>query len=214
MAAFKILDKIECSDDHLDGLLRSIRDKTIECSNHVIVNGDNRFWNVSHAGSEIVDAFRSLAISCYSAEFGCSPKHVIIMANHISAESCPAGSGGGWHIDSFVNQYKLFMYLTDCLDARHGPLTLFSSGKYLKDKIEIFKNYLTNNKFRFADRRVEQLRGRGFSESEVLLSKLTPFFVNTSSIHRGAPISYGERIMLTAYLFNKIPPSIQKRIVK
>lgn len=214
MAAFKVLDKVKCSDEHLEDLLKSIRDKTIECSNHVVVNGDNRFWNVSHAESEIVATFRNLAINCYSAEFGCEPKHVIIMANHISAKSCPEGSGGGWHIDSFVNQYKLFMYLTDCLDARQGPLTLFSSGKYLKDKIEIFKNYLTKNKFRFIEPKIERLRRQGFSEREMLLSKLTPFFVNTSAIHRGAPISNGERIMLTAYLFKKIPPSIQKRIVE
>jgi hypothetical protein len=133
------------------------------------------------------------------------------MINYIDSQSSPAGSGGGWHVDSVRDQFKVFMYLTDCLSTTSGPFTLYTSNSYLKDKFYILKNYLFYNKFRFSDDYIASLGSKGFSKNSILKSSLVPFFVNTSNIHRGEKISIGERIMVTAYMYDNVPESIIKR---
>jgi hypothetical protein len=133
------------------------------------------------------------------------------MANHISAKASPEGSGGGWHVDSVRSQFKLFMYLTDCTREELGPLTLLTLHPLI-DRAVIFLNYLSGNKFRFTEARIKLLCKLGFRPKPVLAPCLEPFFVNTSFIHRGAPITLGERIMITAYLFpEEIPVSVANR---
>jgi len=194
----------------LQDLVNLIKQRTLPCKNQVVVNGDHRFWGVDDT-SDIVRQFREVAIKQYLIHTGAEPRHVIVMANHVSAEASPEGSGGGWHVDSVRNQYKLFMYLTDCTRCELGPLTLLSL-KPLMDRSVIFLNYLTGRKFRFTEASIQLLKRLGFRPMPMLFPRLKPFFVNTSFIHRGAPITEGERIMLTAYIFdNEVPDSIAKR---
>lgn len=207
----KILESITCENMVLTDLIDSIKNRTLPCNNQVVVNGDHRFWGVEDNKSTIVRQFRETAIRQYVDQTGAQPGHIIIMANHISAQASPEGSGGGWHVDSVRNQYKLFMYLTDCTRPELGPLTLLSLHP-LVDRIAIFINYLAGSKFRFTEFSIRLLGKLGFKPKPMLLQRLKPFFVNTSFIHRGAPITEGERIMLTAYIFDhKVPESIAKR---
>lgn len=208
------LNKIIVEPGSLERLQEKIRSKTLECSNQVNINGDTRFWDVPAESSEILTLFRKLAIDKSIEVKGVAFKHTILMVNHITADETPEGSGGGWHVDSVQNQYKLFMYLTACTSTSAGPLTLISSNSWVKDKFYILKNYLLGNKFRFNDVTINKLKQKGFTEQPVLESSLTPFFVNTSFVHRGAKILQGERMLVTAYMFDKIPYSIQGRINK
>ena len=208
------LNTLNVAKSVLSTLKEQIKTKQLKCNNQVNIKGDTRFWHVDENSSEILKQFRELAINKAKEVNGRPFRHTILMVNHITAEETPEGSGGGWHIDSVQNQYKLFMYLTDCESKEYGPLTLLTSKSTLKDKFYIYKNYLAGQKFRFTEEKVEQLKNRGFTEQALLKPALTPFFVNTSFIHRGAKIIKGERMLVTAYMFDKIPASIQGRINK
>jgi hypothetical protein len=208
------LGRLNTRDVELPAVYNSIRDRKLICANQVKVNGDTRFWDVSDDNSKIFKDFRLLAEKQSYTELGRKFKYTILMVNHITAEDSPEGSGGGWHVDSIRNQYKLFMYLTDCNDKSLGPLTLLTSENKWKDKFYILKNYLKGNKFRLSNNDVEKLECLGFHQKSILANSLTPFFVNTSFIHRGAKIEKGERMLVTAYMFDKIPDSIKGRINK
>lgn len=208
------LERVIVEPEVLEKLQNDIRNRTIKCANQVNVNGDTRFWDVSDEASEIIGVFRNLAINQAIQQKGRAFKHTILMVNHITADESPDGSGGGWHVDSVRNQYKLFMYLTECESIENGPLMLFTSNSVLKDRFYILKNYLLGNKFRFNQHTIDVLKKSGFSEYPVLEDSLTPFYVNTSFIHRGAKIRSGERMLITAYMFDKIPESIKRRVQK
>jgi len=206
----KIAFNEQISQESLDALLVRVRERSIKCQNHVVIGGDSRFWDVSTDESEIIKLFKKLAISTHVEECGEAPRNTIVMLNRISSEDSPGGSGGGWHVDSVRNQYKFFMYLTDCTTVNQGPLCVLTS-KPIIDRVVILFNFLMN-KSRFSEKVVKNLEKIGFRRKPVLLNKLNPFFVNTSFIHKGLNITSGERILLTAYLFDEIPPSIKKRI--
>ena len=208
----KFLEKIESSEKELEILQNKVRSKQLACKNLVDVNGDTRFWNVDEAESSILVKFLELIKKQNSQMFGKNFKNIILMINHIDAKTAPDGSGGGWHVDSVRDQYKVFMYLTDCLSVKNGPFTLLTSNKPLKDKLYVLKNYFSYNKFRFSEKSIKNLTTKGFQKSAILKPSLVPFMVNTSNIHRGEKISTGERIMVTAYMFDKVPESIAKRI--
>ena len=208
----KYLEKINDISGELDILRSKIRDKKLSCTKLQIVNGDNRFWNVNKSEFLILSKFYDLAWNCVEDVGLKSHNNIILMVNHISAENAPNGSGGGWHVDSLRKQYKLFMYLTDCEIIENGPFTIFTSGNNLKDRFQIYKNYLLKNNFRFSDDIINKLLVKGFKSTSILKSALFPFFVNTSSVHRGEKITLGERMMVTAYIYDKIPPSISKNL--
>ena len=208
----KYLEKINDISGELDILRSKIRDEKLLCTNLQIVNGDNRFWNVNKSEFLILSKFYDLARNCVEDVGLKSHNNIILMVNHISAENAPNGSGGGWHVDSLRKQYKLFMYLTDCEIIENGPFTIFTSGNNFKDRFQIYKNYLLKNKFRFSDDIINKLLVKGFKSTSILKSALFPFFVNTSSVHRGEKITLGERMMVTAYIYDKIPPSISKNL--
>lgn len=210
----KFLEKIESSQEELQVLCNKIRSKKLVCSNRVEVNGDLRFWDVDVSESPILVKFLELIKKQNSQIFGKNFEKIILMINHIDSQNSPDGSGGGWHVDSVRNQFKVFMYLTDCLSVENGPFTLFTSNKPFKDKFYVLKNYFSHNKFRFSDKRIKKMKVKGFKKKPVLESSLIPFMVNTSNIHRGEKISIGERIMVTAYMYDKVPVSIAKRIKK
>ncbi|KZY35302.1 MULTISPECIES: hypothetical protein [unclassified Oleiphilus] len=210
---FKSLNEVCYQCEQLDSVVKDIRDKSVQCSNIATIEGDNRFWNIKEGYSSIFDDFKLLASDTYQRELGRSPKNIVLMVNHITADNSPDGSGGGWHVDSVRSQYKLFMYLTDCTKTENGPLTLFTSGSVWKDRLVIILNYLRRNKFRFTNEKISALSHKGFKLKPVLKEKCNPFFVNTSFIHRGAEITEGERVLVTAYMFDtELPPSIAKRV--
>lgn len=216
MEIFEKIDTEKFSDEDIDILVEKVKNKTLACHNMVDVDGDHRFWGVDISQSSILERFHELAEKCYVDQNGVAPKYIILMINFLRSEVTLNGSGGGWHVDSVADQYKLFMYLEDCLDVSNGPLALCFSGVRWIDKIVIKLNYVIKSpfgkKFRFSDKFINVLTKIRFLIFPVLEKKGTPFFVNTSYVHRGLPISNGERLMVTAYMFDRIPPSIAKRI--
>jgi hypothetical protein len=109
-------------------------------------------------------------------------------------------SGGGWHRDSFFNQYKALIYLTD-VSKDNGPLQVLPGSHHLNSVLSGIKkvglNYMQD---RISDYEVSKLEEMLTMTRETLIgNKGTLVLFNSSIIHRGSPIKLGERLALTNY---------------
>ena len=111
-------------------------------------------------------------------------------------------SGEGWHRDSFGNQFKSLLYLTDVADE-NGPFEIIPKSHQLKSIISSIKK--ASIKFmqtRLSDEDVFRIENRLNLKRKTLTGKAgTLILFNSSSIHRGKPIVVGERSSLTNYYF-------------
>lgn len=109
------------------------------------------------------------------------------------------GSGGGWHRDSLSPQFKTILYLSDA-DMINGAFELIpgshQSGKALALGIQ------TSQKL--SDRRFsDDFIASNFDEILTLEGMAgDQLYVNTNAIHRGRPLTGGQRYALTRYYFN------------
>lgn len=198
----------------LDDLVKLVIEDRLQCRNrHIEDSGDIRYWEPRPDQNPLLAEFRALAVAQARAAGAPQDVKVVLMVNHISAETCPTGSGGGWHVDSIRQQYKLFCYLTDCESESLGPLCLLQHPLPGACQVAIYLNRLFGGNRRFNDKWVKAMKWLGFQEAPVLTTAGRPFFVKTSQIHRGMQIRTGHRIMITAYIFNKtIPSSVMSRL--
>ncbi len=116
-------------------------------------------------------------------------------------ESGKSGSSGdGWHRDSFYNQYKALLYLTDVTED-NGPFELLPRSHHLrsvligieKADLKYMQNRISNDEVC----RLEELLST--PRKTITGSAGTLVLFNSSSIHRGRPIQLGERLALTNY---------------
>ena len=121
------------------------------------------------------------------------------------------GSGGGWHRDSFLRQFKAILYLSD-VGMNNGPFQLIEDSHKLKNIIiDTLRGHLGYNS------RVKNSSISKFASPKRILSfpakAGTLILVDTSSIHRGMPIRSNERYALTNYYFTE-DEDIQKKMKK
>lgn len=112
------------------------------------------------------------------------------------------GSGGGWHRDSCIMQFKALLYLSDVTE-KNGPFQIIARSNNLKAKL--FDNMRTNQPYmgyRYTDNQVEEIIAR---DPNRLISFCEPagtlILVDTSCIHRGKPIEEGIRYSLFNYYY-------------
>jgi len=164
-------------------------------------DGDIRYWGVEESQSVVLERLKAFGERCFADRTGRPPSSSYTMVNDIDAARSPNGSGGGWHRDSFRRQYKAFVYLTDVERESQGafcfipksntPIYLAASAVY----------WALSGANRYQDRVINALVRGGLALSPVLLKAGIPFFVNTSLIHRGLPITEGRRMIATLYMF-------------
>lgn len=115
-----------------------------------------------------------------------------------------AGSGEGWHRDSFVVQFKAILYLTD-VESDMGPFQfVLRSSKFRTIASDIVHARLGFSQNRVSEPQIERLVSR---EPERLRTFTAPagtlILVDTSGLHRGKPIARGTRYALTNYYFTR-----------
>jgi hypothetical protein len=111
-----------------------------------------------------------------------------------------AGSGEGWHRDSFVVQFKAIVYLCD-VEADTGPFELIADSEKLAQLAsDIVRGRLGLLQNRVADAQVQRLLAAEPERLRTFTAKAgTLLLANTSAIHRGKPIEDGTRYALTNY---------------
>ena len=73
-------------------------------------DGDVRYWDVDISQNPILESLSQFGERCFIERLGKPPAFAYTMVNRIAADTCPDGSGGGWHRDSTRRQYKAFTY--------------------------------------------------------------------------------------------------------
>ena len=111
-------------------------------------------------------------------------------------------SGGGWHRDAFLSQFKAMLYLSN-VSEDNGPFEIIPQSHKLKHVLgAIAKGRLEHWQNRISDEEVNNVEKVLGLERKAFVAKAgTLILFNSTSIHRGKPIKSGERIALTNYYF-------------
>jgi hypothetical protein len=118
----------------------------------------------------------------------------------IDYSSNNAGSGEGWHRDSFVVQFKAIVYLCD-VEADTGPFQLIADSEKLAQLAsDMVRGRLGLLQNRVQEAQVQRLLAAKPERLRTFTAKAgTLLLANTSAIHRGKPIAQGTRHALTNY---------------
>jgi ectoine hydroxylase-related dioxygenase (phytanoyl-CoA dioxygenase family) len=128
-------------------------------------------------------------------------KNLMTMANKTKFISNNLGSGGGWHRDNLIKQYKSILYLVD-VDRSNGPFQLIKKSQefrqILKDNLKMETDVRT---YRYKNDQVNSIKKNRTVTIEGKAGTL--IIVDTSVIHRGSPLKFGTRYALTNYYYPK-----------
>ena len=139
---------------------------------------------------------------CASAFLGIGAVNLATMAGRLSADSKNCGSGGGWHRDSFTNQFKAIIYLSD-VGHGNGPFQYVRGSHRLSSMIcdqqraalGIMQSRVCNNQIRkLIDKNPARLMTLIGAPGTLILA-------DTTGLHRGMPITSDSRYALTNYYF-------------
>jgi hypothetical protein len=166
-------------------------------------DGDVRYWDVETSQSEVLRRLKEFGEQCFKNRTKEPPRRSFIMINRIDAERCPNGSGGGWHRDSFRRQYKAFTYLTRVESESQGPFCFIPASNSPPFRLISALHRLITGANRYSDLGIRRFVTWWCIPQAVIVNPGIPFFVDSSLIHRGLPISDGERIMAALYILAK-----------
>jgi hypothetical protein len=113
------------------------------------------------------------------------------------------GSGGGWHRDTAVeNQFKTLVYLTDT-GLENGPFEYVPGSHRVRALVKtILGAGIAHAQNRLTDEEVERACAAMSIRPKTLTAPAgTLLLIDSSGLHRGMPISTGERYALTTYYF-------------
>jgi hypothetical protein len=167
--------------------------------------GDVRYFGVDVEQSPVFRRLQSFGHRCFEQRTGHAPSFSFIMVNLIDAVKSPTGSGGGWHRDSLQSQYKAFAYLTDVFDVAQGAFCYLpaSNNSVIRGASAIHR--ILSGGHRYTETTISRLVQLGLAREIVLQKAGMPFFLDTSLIHRGLPITEGRRLMATLYMYDHAP---------
>ena len=124
------------------------------------------------------------------------------LAGHLTYVEGNIGSGEGWHRDGYNFQYKAMLYLSD-VGINNGPFQIISKSNNIFQAL--FDNILVNKDFdntRYSESEVFKIINKNPTRLKTITGMAgTLLLVDTSNIHRGAPIQTGERFALTNYYY-------------
>lgn len=126
------------------------------------------------------------------------------LANKVVAASDNLGSGGGWHRDNpHRRQFKAILYLSD-VGADNGPFQYVPGSHQTGFTMRtLLRGDIKHGQSRYTPDQLESVvRSTGVRPHTFTARAGTLILVDTSGVHRGAPIEQGSRYALTNYIFN------------
>ena len=123
------------------------------------------------------------------------------LAATISYREGNLGSGEGWHRDSFFNQFKAIVYLTDVTEE-NGPFEYITRSHLIVQKLSDHRRYGIPLETRIDDALVTRLIADDPDRHRIFTASMgTLLLADTTGIHRGMPLEAGQRFALTNYYF-------------
>jgi ectoine hydroxylase-related dioxygenase (phytanoyl-CoA dioxygenase family) len=111
-------------------------------------------------------------------------------------------SGGGWHRDALVIQFKAMIYLTDVSEDNSPFQIIPNSHKLSEVPRSVASGLLKYGQNRITPAEVEKYVKHLCRSPVTCTGKVGDLVIfNSTSIHRGKPIQTGTRIALTNYYY-------------
>lgn len=169
---------------------------------HTQSNGaDCRVFGAEHASAAIrAFAEEPRLLNAARTRLGNDASTAFTLAGLIRHRKENLGSGDGWHRDSFFNQFKALVYITDVTEET-GPFEYILRSHLLRDKFSVHRNYgVPLNSSRIDESPVRKLISAEPERHRFFPGQMgTLVLADTTGIHRGMPLVRGERFALTNY---------------
>lgn len=128
-------------------------------------------------------------------------------ARIVAAEDClDAGSGGGWHRDSFSKQFKAIVYLCD-VNMDNGPFMYIKSSHKLASIRKVLfglKKHKPSTGCRYTKKEMDEVTKLLGKEITYCTGKRGDVILaDTRGIHTGMPLNEGMRYAATNYYIGK-----------
>ncbi len=199
-----------CDTDQCSEMIQEINHAFITYPDFVQVDSqksDHRLFGIETQSLAIQNHFshRKLTDDFVSHVLGHDSSLIFTLGAKLIYREKNLGSGAGWHRDSYSNQFKSILYLTD-VNEKNGPFQ-FVKASHKISKIAESSRRLKKafSETRYSDENVEDILKAG-SEIQTVTGKAgTLVIANTTGLHRGAPIQEGTRYALTNYYWYKNP---------
>jgi len=168
---------------------------------------DLRIFGAEHLSKNIKQFAENEYLSkLANAHNGVKTFNAFTLANRIihSSLSSKLGSGGGWHRDSNIRQFKAILYLND-VNEKNGAYQIIKHSHKLSSFIPDSKNgKLSLGMIRFSDNQINKIIEKNPERLQTIIGKAGTLIVkDCSCIHRGSPLQEGHRYALTNYCFDK-----------
>ncbi|MCB9409884.1 phytanoyl-CoA dioxygenase family protein [Mycolicibacterium sp.] len=168
---------------------------------HAASNGaDRRIFGAERATAGI-NAFAEepRLLNTARVVLGADAANALTLAATISYMDGNLGSGEGWHRDSFFNQFKAIVYLTDVTEE-NGPFEYIIRSHLLRQKLSDSRRYGIPLHTRLDDSAVRNVIAAEPDRHRILTAPMgTLILADTTGIHRGMPLKRGQRFALTNY---------------
>lgn len=186
-----------------------------------LVNSDNRIHGAEYLSHEFKQFFKSKFLKSVGEIYRQSKlSNLMVMANRTSYKKKNNGSGNGWHRDGINFQYKTILYLSN-VNTKNGAFQIIEKSNKKNEIIKFcFFNNLNPFNTRISDKIIKKnLKNKNFRIKSFIGKEGTLLLIDTSSIHRGAPLKSGKRYAITNYyypsnLINKYTKNFPKRLTK
>mgnify|MGYP000327240200 CR=1 FL=1 len=176
---------------------RSIVDAEIEKNTIKIwrddTGSDIRIFNAERKIPALQGLYDNM-VTYYTQQRGEAPNYAFLMVNRVVPKPNSAGSGGGWHRDSWINQNKVFAFLSD-VSEENGPFEYIpGTGNILAKGMDLVRY---GRSLRTPDARVADK-----PKKSLTVTAGQGIYLDTTVLHRGRPIEAGQRYAATLYAFN------------
>ncbi|PWY56595.1 hypothetical protein DGG96_05580 [Legionella qingyii] len=169
-----------------------------------IIDNDRRIFSIQKMSADHRHLFSDSAfLKIIGEQYIKTPQLLTTtMAAKIYSDAKAFGSGGGWHRDSFLSQFKAICYLSDVSEL-NGPFEYITGSHKLRNKILFELRSKTRkhaNNPRYDQENIDEyLQIMDVSPKVFLAPKGTVILCDTSGLHRGQPIIDGVRYAITNY---------------
>lgn len=192
------------SEEWCQACVEQIDDFIEKVPQYVHKGEDERLFGAHNFSLEIREFHDHEELQRYSDEYyGCKSLVNILLANRIHANpDVNLGSGGDWHRDRMIRQFKAIVYLTD-VSLENGAFQYIHKSnthhhkQFIKDSK---KTGLSDKATRLTQDTIKPLLESDPERLKTFEAKKgSVILVDTSGIHRGAPVQDGERYALFNY---------------
>lgn len=170
---------------------------------------EHRVWH-AHQKSILIDQFRNFSDTVLSKVMK-EPKSahdILAIRNRTLDSKATALHTGRWHLDSFYQQMKIFVFLTDVTQAS-GPFEMIPGTQAMTFKVrQALEGHLitpkdlvkgTRSYASLKEELIEKIVAKGYETKAFDVPAGTIALVDTSCVHRARPCTKGERYALTSY---------------